>query len=158
MSSRSTRAPFAGIAQPGHDDLQRRRLGFKVRAALVGDGEEFLRAIAARLLDQALLFEHGERRIDHAGARYIETARQLLDRPDEFVAVARLVGDQLEQDQAKLVGIEDPAAPAAPALVGSAPVAAPEPVATAGAEMVPGMVLVPAVAVTATMRMMRKVH
>ena len=71
----------------------------------------------------------------------------------------RLVGDQFQQDQAKFVGVEDPAAAAAPAFFGPAPVAMPEAVAAAaGAEMVPWMVLVPAVAMTATMRMMRRVH
>ena len=58
------------------------------------------------LFDLTHLVEHGQRRIDDAGTGHIEAAAQLLDRPDQLVAVPRLVGDQLEQDEAELASIE----------------------------------------------------
>jgi hypothetical protein len=85
-----------------------------------------LRARRRGLFDVAHVLEQGEDRINHAGARDVQAAGQFLDRADELIAMARLVGDQLEQDQAKLARIEDPPAPAAARVVGLAPAASAE--------------------------------
>jgi hypothetical protein len=60
----------------------------------------------------------------------------------------RLVGDQLEQDEAKLAGVEDPAATAAAPVLGVAPAAsakAPTTAVASGAEMMSVTVHMPAV-------------
>jgi hypothetical protein len=59
--------------------------------------------------------------------------------------VPRLVGDQLEQDEAKLARVEDPTAPTAPPVLGLTPAAPAKAVTTAAAAgsemmMVPGRV------------------
>src|SRR5690606_19237061 len=65
-----------------------------------------------------------QRRIDHAGARRIAAAGQLLHRAHQVVSVPRLVRDQLEQHQAQFARIEHPPPAAAPA---AAPFIAPVP-------------------------------
>ena len=106
----------------------------KVGAALFGRGKRLARPALARFLDQAHVLEHGECRIDDPRARRIDAVRQFLDRADQIVAVAWLVSDELEKDQAKLAGVEHPAAPpvARPAAP-IAPVTAAEAVTTAPA-------------------------
>src|SRR5690348_7060929 len=89
--------------------------------ARVSDLIRLARALAARLLDEAHLLEHRQRRIDDARARRIAAAGQFLDRADEVVAVPRLLRNQLQEHQSQLAGFEHPprpaAAAAAPALV-----------------------------------------
>ena len=85
----------------------------KVRAALVGRLEHLLRILRLLLGDEAHVLEHGQSRIDDARARRIIAPGHLLDRLDQLVAVARLVGDQLEQHQAQLAALEHPLAVAA---------------------------------------------
>src|SRR3546814_5249968 len=46
---------------------------------------------------------------DDAGAWRIGAAGQFLDLADEVIAVARLVGDQLQQDEPQLAAVEHPA-------------------------------------------------
>ena len=70
-----------------------------MRLALVGDGVELLGALGLGG-DVADLFEVGQRRIDHAGARRIPTGGLLLKHLDDLVAVARLLGDQRQRQQA----------------------------------------------------------
>src|SRR5690606_9863044 len=83
------------------------------------DDSELAPLIVAILLgDQGLVGQHRERRIDHAGAGRIVPARTLLDSLDEVVTVARLLGDELEQDKPQLLAAELPAA--APATASSA--------------------------------------
>ena len=137
------------------DEARQQRLDFRlpgrqVLGAVGRDRERLARAARSSLFDVAHLVEHGQRRIDDAGAGHIEAAAQLLDRPDQLVAVPRLVGDQLEQDEAKLAGIEDPTAPAAPPVLGLTPAAAAKAATTAaasGPEMMMMPVRVPAMMV-----------
>ena len=85
-------------------------------APLVGHLERLTRAVARRFFDQAHVLEQSQRRIDHSGARRIFAAGQVLDRADKVVPMARLVRDQLQQDQPKLARFEHaPAAASAPA-------------------------------------------
>ena len=82
--------------------------------AFVGHGERLARSLGGDFLDQPHVGKHRQRRIDHARARRIIAPGQLLDRADEVIAVARLVGDQLEQDEPQLARAEHPPPPAAP--------------------------------------------
>ena len=52
------------------------------------------------------LFEIGERRIDDARAWHIEAAGALFEGLDQFIAVARLLGEQSEDDQLQVGRIE----------------------------------------------------
>src|SRR3954454_21644037 len=87
---------------------------FEMLAPLVSHLERLVAAVARRFLDQAHVLEQGQGRIDHAGAGRILAAGQVLDRADEVVTVARLVGDQLEQDEPKLARFEHASAAASP--------------------------------------------
>src|SRR5207244_5859919 len=118
------------LEQPG--DLV--RLFGEMGLALLRDLEGLARAFALRLLDQAHVLQHGEGRIDYAGARRIGAVGQLLDRADQIVAVARLIGDELQEDEPKLAGIEHPPAAAAAAAATAAAPFVSTPLATAAAE------------------------
>ena len=95
---------------------------FEMAAAFVGDLERLARAFDRGLLDQSHVLEQRQRRIDHARTRRIFAAGQLLDRADEVVAVARLVGDQLQQHEPELAAFEHP-----PRATAAATTAAPRP-------------------------------
>ena len=78
--------------------------------ARVGDCERFARAIASLFGDQAFVGQQVERGINHPGAGGIIAARQLFDRFDQFIAVARRFGDQGQQDQPQLTRAKHPPA------------------------------------------------
>src|SRR4051812_34844953 len=107
----------------------------EMRLALGRDGEGLARALGRLLLDQPHVLEHGEGRVDDSRARRIGAPGHLLDRADEVVAVARLVRDQLEEDEPELARIEH--APRASAAAAPAPAAAAPIAPVAGAEAVP---------------------
>jgi hypothetical protein len=94
------------------DRADRRALGFQEGLALGGDGIELL---AAAFLGGGVaeLFQEGQGRIDDAGAGAIGAADRLLDGLDQLVAVARLLADQLEQNQAQVALFEHPLRPPA---------------------------------------------
>ena len=93
-------------------------------AALVGRLIDLLGVLGLGLGDQPHVLEHGQGRIDDARARRIFAAGHLLDRADQLIAVARLVGDQLKQHEAKLAALEHPLAVAAAAPPPAAPTCA----------------------------------
>ena len=62
---------------------------------------------------QAHLFQHGQQRIDHAGARRVGAADAMFDLLDDLVAVAGLLCDQRQHDELEIALIEH-AAHAAP--------------------------------------------
>src|SRR5258708_21516514 len=103
-------------------------------ASFIGHLERLARAFDWSFLDQPHVLEQGERRIDDARARRIFAAGQALDRADEVVAVAWLIGDQLQKHEAKLAALEHPAAAAAAAM----PAPAFRPVAEVELDRAPG--------------------
>lgn len=64
-------------------------------------------------LDQAEVFEQRQRRVDRAGARAVVAADPVADGLDDFVAVARLLTQQMQHQQLEVTAIEHAAAPAA---------------------------------------------
>src|SRR5450830_177477 len=54
----------------------------------------------------AQLFQQGQRRVNHARARAVIAADQLLDRFDDFIAMARLVLQQMQNHQAQAALLE----------------------------------------------------
>src|SRR5690606_4159170 len=97
------------------------------------------------------LLEEGEGRIDHAGARRIDARGLLLDGLDQIVAVARLLLDEIERDQAQIARGDHPAdaeavAEAAPIAeagpAGAAPARASAEAAAHGLHLAPGAVLI----------------
>src|SRR6478752_4390620 len=82
-------------------------------AAFRGGLERFAPGLALPFLDQVHVLQQGQGRVDDSGTWRIVSAGHLLDRPNQVVAVARLVGDQLEQDESQLAAFEHPPAPAA---------------------------------------------
>src|SRR3569833_3515000 len=72
-----------------------------MRAAFLGDGVELLGALELRG-EVTDLFEIGQRRIDDARARRVPVGGLFLERFDDVVAVARLLVDQCQRDQAQV--------------------------------------------------------
>ena len=93
---------------------QVRRAGRRHRIGLAA-------AVGGVLAGMAHVGQHGEGGIDHARAGRIGAGGQVLDGADQVIAVARLVGQQLEQHQAQFGGLEH--APAAPPALLAAPAA-----------------------------------
>src|SRR5690348_5314606 len=88
---------------------------FEMVGARGGDLERLASALARSFLDQAHFHEHRQRRIDHPGARRVGAAGQFFDRANQVVAVPRLLGDQLEQDESQLSRFKHAAGAAAAA-------------------------------------------
>src|SRR5665213_3460573 len=100
------------LGHAGEEGLDRLGLFGQQGLALGRDGIELLSAVALGPdLGVAHVLQEGERRIDDPRAWRIGAADGLLDRLDQFVAVTGLVGDQLEQNQAKIALFEDPIRP-----------------------------------------------
>ena len=114
---RMARAVLAGAASSSRSNKASTSSAFSSRWALafLGHGKRLARSLGRLFLDQPHVGQHRQRRIDHPRARRIIAAGELLDRADQIIAVARLVGDQLQQDQSKLARSEHPPAPARPA-------------------------------------------
>src|SRR6185503_5673972 len=120
----------------------------EVGPALVGDGVEPLVGLGGRGHEVGFL-EVGQGGVDDAGARRIEAAGPLLQRLDEVVAVARLLLDQIERDEAQIARGEHAAdaeivaeaAPVAPAAAAAAPATPTAP--PRGLHLLPGAVHVP---------------
>src|SRR3546814_6233880 len=62
----------------------------QIGAALLGDAVELLGALGDDR-GEADLFQIGQRRIDYAGARCVETVAVLVERLDDLVAMTRLL-------------------------------------------------------------------
>src|SRR4029077_12279953 len=92
----------------------------------------------------AEFLEQSERRVDHAGAGAVGAADLVLDRLDDLVAMPRLLGDQIENDQPQIAMGEEPAkpAPASPAM----PVAAELPAFPLAADKAPVIAVLAAAA------------
>ncbi|CAG9273755.1 hypothetical protein PUN4_80070 [Paraburkholderia unamae] len=95
----------AEVRELGEDQVGAFAIGFEVRAAF---GRQFVALAVAfqRHAHIAELFQVREGRIDHAGARAVETVRARVERLDEFVAVARALGEQHEQHELQVFGRE----------------------------------------------------
>src|SRR5687768_8662464 len=117
----------AELLQADEQGVDLLRMLLEMRLAVAGGGEGLARAFALRLLDQPHVLEHRESRVDDPRAGRIGAVADLLDRANQVVAVARLIGDQLKQQQPKFVAREHPAATAPAAAAAVAPVAAPVP-------------------------------
>ncbi len=101
--------PFGpDIGKPRHQRGDQLGLFGELRRACVGHREQLLGTLGLARLDQPHIVEQGERRIDHPRARRIGTPGQLFDLTDQIIAVARFVGDQLEQDEPQLAAVEHP--------------------------------------------------
>src|SRR5262249_38753677 len=87
------------LAHAGQDPPDRAAMGVEVSRALRGYCVELLAAVAGCDGGMAELLEHGERGIDHAGARAVRAAELVFDCLDELVAVPRLLRDQLQDEQ-----------------------------------------------------------
>jgi hypothetical protein len=74
----------------------------EMRLALRRDREGLAGPLGGGLLDQPHVLQHGQGRVDDSGARRVAAVGELLDGADEVVAVPRLIGDQLQKNEAKL--------------------------------------------------------
>ena len=106
---RATGSGFAGAGQQG---LDRRAIGGKESLTLARDPV----ALAAGGFGFSGRVTHvlkpGEGRVDDARAGAVAAAHTIFDRLHELVAVARLLGDHGEGEQAKLAIVEQPVAAA----------------------------------------------
>src|SRR5262249_48538778 len=79
-----------------------------------------------------------QRRIDDAGARAVPAGGFLLEHLDDFVAVARLLGDQRERDELQVALGEHPPGPHAVVAAPAVPAAPARPAEEASAARAPG--------------------
>src|SRR5579871_5882254 len=84
-------------------------VGIEVGASLGGDGMQLLAAVAGRDGHVPEFLQHGQRGVDHARAWAVGAADALLDGLYDLVAVPRLLGDEMEDNQAKVTMGEEPA-------------------------------------------------
>ncbi|SBV36867.1 hypothetical protein STPYR_11797 [uncultured Stenotrophomonas sp.] len=151
-------APRA-VAGAGLRGIDHFAVGVDLFAAGVGDRI----ALAAAVVfggDQAHVLQQCQRRVDHAGAGCIGAVEQLADQLDQLVAVARLLFDQCQQQQAQVAAAQWPAraaiaaaapasaTPAAPRMGAAVAVFAVFPVATLHAQAMPVRAVVSLVAAT----------
>ena len=88
--------------------IDRGAVVFELLLPFLGDGVELACALGGDG-GQAGLLEEGEHGVDDAGAGGVGAAELLFDGLDQFVAVAGLLGDEVEEEVAEVVGAEDPA-------------------------------------------------
>src|SRR5205814_9280121 len=91
-------------------------IGRQEGSTVLGDGIKLLGAARGLEAHIAELFQEGQRRIDDARARAVHAAELVLDGLDQLVAVAGLLGNQLEQHVAQIAVVENAAAAAAVAV------------------------------------------
>src|SRR5436309_2415151 len=105
---------FAERLEPGEQRFDLIGIFGEVRTPGFGHGEALLGAFRTLFLDKAHLVEQGDRWIDDAGAGRVGAAGHRLDLADQIIAMARFVGDQLEEDEPQFAAVEHaPAASAA---------------------------------------------
>src|SRR5581483_6516234 len=99
-------------------------VGLQIFLALLGGRVELAVTLSRRHSRQAFFFEQRQRGVHHAGAGRIGAGKPLFDGLDDLVAVARLVGNQLQDHQPQMARVEQPLAHAAEAALKSSPAAA----------------------------------
>jgi hypothetical protein len=109
---RVIRRRAAHFVHAGERGLQCRRIGLQPGTSRIRNGVQLAPTLRGGHGDVAEVLEHGERRVNHAGARHVGAAQAVLDGLDYLVAVARPFGDERENNEAKLAVIEH-AGPAA---------------------------------------------
>ena len=90
--------PLAERGQTIEHNIDEIAISLEIGAPGVGDGIELFAAFRCRG-DIARFLKIGQRRIDDAGARAVPVRGFLLQELDDFIAVARLFGDERECDQ-----------------------------------------------------------
>lgn len=108
-ANRRTFGPFALIThrlEPRNDARDFFGLFGKLRATRLGCGKGLSRTSFSFLDDQAFIDQQRERGINDTGTWRIFTARQIAHRPDQVIAVARLLADKVEQKQAQFAACE----------------------------------------------------
>src|SRR5215472_15420697 len=98
--------PVVDVGHPAEDPLDDGFLLVERGRAGLGDAVELLAALGVLHGDVAELFEQGQRRVDHAGARRIGAPDLVLDGLDDLVAVTGRLADQLEDHEAQVALIE----------------------------------------------------
>src|SRR3984893_16452739 len=95
------RTPLADEGKPLEHRVDEVAVLLEMGAALLGDGVALLGALDLGG-EVARLLEIGQRRIDDARARRVPAGGLVFEHLDDLVAVARLLGDQRERDQAQV--------------------------------------------------------
>jgi hypothetical protein len=88
------------------DVVDRGLLLGEIAAALIGDRVDLL-ALLLRRGDVAEVLQHLQRRVDRARARPVVTAHAIFEGADDVVSVARLVLEQLEDDDPQVATPEE---------------------------------------------------
>ncbi len=105
-------AVLAGRADAREQRVERRAVGGEKGLSFGRDAVALAPAVFGFDRGIAHVLEPGEGRIDHAGTGAVAAAHAFLDGAHQFVAVTRLLDDHVENDEAKLAVVEQPAAPA----------------------------------------------
>ena len=92
----------AGLGHTGEKGLHCAAVGVEEGSALHGNLVQLFRAITGADRHIAELLKEGERWIDDARTGAIGTGDPFLDRLDDFVPVPGLLGDEVQDNQAKV--------------------------------------------------------
>ena len=111
----------ARLSHANEKGINRTAVGVEESPALRGNLVELLRTITGADRDVAELIEEGQRWIDDARTGAIGTGNLLFDRLDDFVPVPGLLGDEVEDNQAK-VAMGEKAAEAPSAALSTVPI------------------------------------
>ena len=102
-------AALGGLGHAAEDGVDAGAVLLQRLAARVGGLEELAPGLAGGRADEALVFQQGQGRIDHAGRGPIGAAGAVFQLLDQLVAVARLLGEQGQDDEAKVAVLQEPA-------------------------------------------------
>ena len=105
--------PFGGFGHAAEHGVDASLVLRKRCAAFVGGLIELAAGFAVDRPDEALVFQQRQGGIDHAGAGPVGAARAVFQFLDQLVAVARLLGDQGQDHEAKVAVLQEPADPTA---------------------------------------------
>src|SRR6202048_2620545 len=105
----ATAASAAGLDHAGEESIDGTVVGVEESPTLRGNLVQLLRTVAGTDRHVTKLLKEGQSRIDDARARAVGSGDLLLNRLDKLIAVPALLGDEMQDDQAKVAVGEEAA-------------------------------------------------
>ena len=106
----------AGFFHASEKGIHGGAVSFEVSPAFRGDRMQLLRTVAGADRHMAEFLEQGQRRINDAWTWTVGAADLFFDRLDDLVTVPRFLGDEMENDQAKVAMSEEAPEPGSAAV------------------------------------------
>ena len=105
-----------GFFHAGEESSHGGTVSFEVGPAFRGDRMQLLPAVASADRHMAEFLEQGQRRINNAWTWTVGAADLFFDRLDDLVTMPRFLGDEMENDQAKVAMSEEAPEPGSAAV------------------------------------------